>query len=62
MSLLHFWTCFWTVVFFWYHMLILYVFVAKFIHAYSNSNAYIYIFLYYDKGIFAVAFETFNIA
>lgn len=43
-------------------MLILYVFVAKFIHTYSNSNAYIYIFLVYDKGIFAVAFETSNIA
>lgn len=43
-------------------MLILYVFVAKIIHNYSNSNAYIYIFLDYDKGIFAVAFETSNIA
>lgn len=41
-------------------MLILYVFVAKFIHTYSN--AYIYIFLDYDKGIFAMAFETSDIA
>jgi len=43
-------------------MLILYVFVEKFIHIYSNFNAYIYIFLFYDKGIFAAASETSNIA
>lgn len=55
-------TVFWTVFFFWYWMLILYVFIEKFIHIYSNFNAYIYIFLIYDKGIFAVAFETSNIA
>lgn len=55
-------TVFWTVFFFWYWMLILYVFIEKFIHIYSNFNAYIYIFLIYDKRIFAVAFETSNIA
>lgn len=43
-------------------MLILCVFVGKFIHIYSNFNAYIYIILVYDKGIFAVACETSNIA
>lgn len=55
-------TYFCSVVFFWYWMLILYVFVEKLIHIYSNFNAYIYIFLIYDKGIFAVAFATSNIA
>lgn len=55
-------TDFWTAVFFWYWMLILDVFAEKFIHIYSNFNAYIYIFFIYDKGIFVVAFETSNIA
>lgn len=43
-------------------MLILDVFAEKFIHIYSNFNAYIYIFFIYDKGIFVVAFETSSIA